>query len=101
MSRKILTANDLHSGGVIYAADNGNWSQFITQAVLSDEGVSEEKLISIGKLAVSTQKAVEPFLIDIEIENGIPVPVHFREQLRVNGPSVRSDFSKPHYYEAA
>jgi hypothetical protein len=98
---KILTANDLHSGGVVFATRDNNWSPFISQAHLSNDNETHDKLVSIGNQAVSSQIIVEPFLIDITIENGVPVPVRFREQLRVYGPSVRSEFSKPLIQEVA
>lgn len=101
MSIKILTANDLHSGGVIFATSEGNWSSFITQAQLSSDSQTEETLVSMGNQSVEAQTIVDPFLIDINIINGVPVPKRYREQLRVSGPSVRTDFSKPALREVA
>jgi len=101
MSLKILTANDLLSGGVVFATREGNWSPFITQAELSSDSQTEDRLVAVGNQSVDTQTIVGPFLIDINIENGIPVPKRYREQLRVSGPSVRTDFSKPALREVA
>jgi len=98
---KILTANDLHSGGVVFATANGDWSSFISQALLSDNADTNEKLETCGQHAVERQLVVEPFFIDVTIENSLPRPVRFREQLRVNGPSVQTAFSKPAFREVA
>ena len=98
---KILTANDLHSGGVVFATANGDWSPFISQAQLSDDASTSEKLEAHGQHAVESQIVVEPFFIDVTLQNGLPHPVRFREQLRVNGPSVQAAFSKPAFLEVA
>ncbi len=101
MSAKILTANDLHTGRVIFLSPKGVWSTFISQACLSFDLKMENELAAIGHQAVNNQLVVEPFFIDVTIEDGLPSPLRFRERLRINGPSVRSEFSKPAYYEAA
>jgi len=98
---KILTANDLHSGGVVFATAHGDWSPFISQALLSDDAVTNERLETCGQHAVERQLVVEPFFIDVSIENGLPRAIRFREQLRVNGPSVQTAFSKPAFREVA
>jgi hypothetical protein len=101
MTKKILTANDLLSGGVVYLTTQGAWSSFISQAHLSGDNDTEQKLSDLGKEAVEQQVIVEPFFIDITEREGQPVPVRYREFLRVNGPSVRADFSKPSFKEVA
>lgn len=101
MSFNILTANDLLSGGVVYLTSQNNWSPFISQAHVSDGAATNEHLESVGYQAEAEQIIVGPFLIAVTIENGIPRPTRFRERLRVNGPSVRSEFSKPTFKEVA
>lgn len=98
---KILTANDLLSGGVVFLTADGAWTPFISLAHISQNDDTARKLEISGEKAVSEQIIVEPFFIDITIENGAPRPVRFRERLRVSGPSVRSDFSKPFFREVA
>jgi len=101
LSLKILTANDLRSGGVVFATLHGGWSPFISQAQISDDADTAQKLEASSQRAVGEQLIVEPFLIDITVENSVPRPVRFRERLRVYGPSVRAEFSKPAINEAA
>ncbi|VAV95475.1 hypothetical protein MNBD_ALPHA08-1451 [hydrothermal vent metagenome] len=98
---KILTANDLRSGGVVFLTSHGNWTPFISQALVCDDNNTTESLETSGQQAVSEQIIVEPFLIDVIIKNTVPHPVRFRERLRVYGPSVRAEFSKPAFSEAA
>jgi hypothetical protein len=101
MTLKILTANSLLSGGVVYLTSQNNWSPFISQAQVSDDVDTIKRLEAIGLRAEAEQIVVGPFLIAVTIENGIPRPTRFRERLRVNGPSVRSEFSKPLIKEVA
>ena len=101
MTLKILTANDLLSGGVVFLTAQNSWSPFISHARLCDEPDTEQELEAFGQQAVARQIVVEPFLIAVTLENGVARPVRFREQLRVGGPSVRSDFSKPLFKEVA
>ena len=101
MINKILTANDLLSGGVVFATPAGEWSPFISRAHISADIHTEQKLAAIGEKAVARQTVVDPFFIDITEEKGLPVPVRYREYLRVNGPSVNAEFSKPSFQEAA
>ena len=101
MTLKILTANSLLSGGVVYLTSQNNWSPFISLAQVSDDADTIERLEAIGLQAENEQIIVGPFLIAVTIENGFPRPTRFREQLRVNGPSVRNEFSKPIFKEVA
>ena len=97
MPMKILTANDLHSGEVVYLKNDGLWSSYITQAQLSGSTSRDEKLLALGHEAEENRLVVGPFLIDVEIKNEIPVPVRFREQLRVTGPPTKAEFAKPSF----
>jgi len=101
MTFKILTANNLLSGGVVYLTSKNSWSPFISQAQVSDDVDTIERLETTGLRAEAEQIIVGPFLVAVTIENGIPLPTRFRERLRVNGPSVRSEFSKPIFKEVA
>jgi len=101
MTLKIMTANDLHSGGVVFLTGQNDWSPFISHARLCDEPDTERELEAFGQQAVARQIIVEPFLIAVTLENSVAHPVRFREQLRVGGPSVRSDFFKPLFSEVA
>lgn len=101
MTLKILTANSLLTGGVIYLTDQNSWSPFISKAQVSDDAGTILRLEASGLYAEAEQIVVGSFLIAVTIENGIPRPIRFRERLRVNGPSVRSEFSKPTFKEVA
>ena len=85
MKKQILTANSLHSGGVVFLSKEGKWSTYISKAWVSDNSEMVQLFESLGSRAVKNQLIVEPYLLDISIENGLPTPIRFREQIRVNG----------------
>jgi len=101
MTKQVLTANDLRSGGVVFLTPKGDWSPYIAMASVSDNCCSAEQLEAQGQRSVADQLIVGPFLIDVNTESGVPSPVRFREQLRVNGPSVIAEFRKPVFSEVA
>jgi len=83
---KILTANDLLSGEVIYLGKDGLWvNRFELAEIISDP------LCAIDHLAeADTQNntIVGPYLIEAaQSLDGCPAPAHFREGFRMRGPS--------------
>lgn len=86
MTYKILTANRLDDGLVIYLGVDG-WSadpDTARKAFNDDQAVALEQL---GKQAALRNEIADPYLIDLD-DNG---PVRWRETIRSNGPTVRTD----------
>lgn len=83
---KVVTANHLLEGDVIYLTDAGDWTRDLAEAVLlTDEADAQLRLIEAQQ-----QKAVTvgAYLADAKAdENGRPFPTHFREAFRRTGPS--------------
>ncbi|MEP1521645.1 DUF2849 domain-containing protein [Ascidiaceihabitans sp.] len=81
---KIVTANDLLKGDVIYQTLNG-WSRDLKDAeVLTDEAHADLRLIE-GSQQVNSVVGV--YLADTEVVDGVPTTTHFREAFRAKGPS--------------
>ncbi len=81
---KVITANALLEGDVIYMSATG-WTRDLARAdILTDEADADLRLI---EAAAQTDKVVGVYLADIKDENGVPTPVHFREDFRARGPS--------------
>lgn len=83
---KVVTANHLLEGDVIYMTASGEWTRDLTEAeLLSDEAVAEERLISAQQ---QTAVTVGAYLADAKVgDDGRPAPTHFREEFRRTGPS--------------
>lgn len=95
MNLQILTANDLRSGRVVYYTSDGEWSAYITDAQIARDELAADRLITKGEQAEQSQAVVGAYLIDLDPEYDLPVPVRFREKLRVGGPSIHQSFKKP------
>ncbi|KHA52130.1 DUF2849 domain-containing protein [Sulfitobacter geojensis] len=81
---KVITANALLEGDVIYLADDG-WTRQLAQAeVFTDEAHADLRMI---EAAAQTGDVVGVYLADVTLEGNTPVPTHFREDFRARGPS--------------
>ena len=81
---KVLTANDLLEGDVIYWSD-GTWVRDHEAADYYDDEIEALKALEVAK--TQPHIAVGPYLADAVLEDGVPVPGHFREEFRTKGPS--------------
>lgn len=91
MSVKILTANDLKTGQVVFYSTAGIWSPKVADAQVAHSDGEAEQLSHIGRQAIAAREVVEVEVIPaLETENG-PFPVRNREQIRALGPTVRPD----------
>ncbi|KAB7615801.1 DUF2849 domain-containing protein [Amylibacter sp. SFDW26] len=82
---KVLTANRLLEGDVIYYSANGDWVTSHDDALyLTDEVQANELLAACSKLS---EYLVGAYLANAALEDGKPVPTHFREEFRTRGPS--------------
>lgn len=82
---KIVTANDLIHGDVVYLSANGQWvRQHKDAELLLDAALSTERLAF-----AQTQHAhvVGAYLADAIAGSDGPIPVHFRDAFRARGPS--------------
>ncbi|KZY06046.1 MULTISPECIES: DUF2849 domain-containing protein [unclassified Sulfitobacter] len=81
---KVVTANALLEGDVIYQTATG-WTRDLAEAeVLTDEADAELRLIDAMQ---QQDKVVGAYLADMKIDGGRPRPTHFREDFRATGPS--------------
>ena len=81
---KVITANALLEGDVIYLSANG-WTRELSEAeVLTDEADADLRLI---EASAEVDRVVGVYLADVKVADGIPHPTHFREDFRATGPS--------------
>jgi uncharacterized protein DUF2849 len=83
---KVLTANDLLQGDVIYFGRDGGWTRTHAQAELIEDAARADALLA----SVSAQAGgiVGPYLANaVTGIDGAPQPAHFRETFRARGPS--------------
>ncbi|GFE64037.1 DUF2849 domain-containing protein [Litoreibacter roseus] len=82
---KVVTANALLEGDVIYLTEADTWSRKIGEAeVIEDAAHGDLRLL----LAQSQpDQVVGAYLADVQITDDGPQPTHFREEFRTRGPS--------------
>jgi hypothetical protein len=81
---KIITANDLLAGDVIYLTADDQWSRHHAEAeLIEDEAHAQLRLLD----AARAKSAVGAYLADARKGQNGPEPVHFREAFRMRGPS--------------
>ncbi len=82
---KVVTANDLLEGDVIYLTADDQWTRDLCAAeLITDEAHAQLRLLLAeqqGNIAVGA------YLADMVAGDTGPEPVHFREDFRRTGPS--------------
>lgn len=81
---KVVTANLLRAGDVVYLTAQDDWTLELAQAeVLTDEAIAQARLIDADDASV----VVGVYLADVTLTDGAPQPAHFREDFRASGPT--------------
>ena len=82
---KVVTANALLEGDVIYLTADDCWTPFHHEAEL----IEDEAHAQLRLLHAAAQKlvVVGPYLADAKAGPDGPEPTHFREVFRTRGPS--------------
>ncbi|UWQ16281.1 DUF2849 domain-containing protein [Jannaschia sp. M317] len=82
---KVVTANRLLEGDVVYLAADDTWATALTDAeVYEDEAIAEARLIDASQ---QHDTVVGVYLADVKLSASGPEPVHFREAFRASGPT--------------
>ncbi len=85
---KVVTANALTEGWVIYLTEDDRWTRSLSEAeLLTDEAHAELRLI---EASARSAEAVGVYLAEMKPGPDGPEPVHFREDFRRAGPSPRA-----------
>ncbi|MEX0340337.1 MAG: DUF2849 domain-containing protein [Arenibacterium sp.] len=82
---KVVTANDLLMGDVVYLTAENEWSRSLTEALVLREPDQAEEHLSLA--AQRAGEVVGVYLADVRVTDQGPEPMHFREDVRRTGPS--------------
>lgn len=82
---KVVTANDLLIGDVIYLTATGGWTRDLAQAEVLTVQTAAEARLEAAEAQVAI--AVGAYLADVDASADTPRPTHFREDFRMSGPS--------------
>lgn len=82
---KVVTANALLEGDVIYLTEADTWTRHLSEAeILTDEADADLRLLGAQGRA---SEVVGAYLADVAPGAVGPQPTHFREEFRRTGPS--------------
>lgn len=87
---KIITANHLVVGDVVFLAEDG-WTPVVDRAVVADDDAALQPLLARAAEAEEANIVVGAYAVDVRREGGRIVPLHYREAMRTRGPTVRPD----------
>ena len=82
---KVVTANALLEGDVVYLTADDTWSRHLHEAELIDDEAHAQ--IRLLDAEMQAGLVVGPYLADAAPGDAGPRPVHFRETFRATGPS--------------
>ena len=85
---QVIIANKLTNGFVVFLTDAGDWSAQIADGALAEDESTADALLAKAKQAEQNNEVIDPYLIEVSIENGSRVPTEYREYIRALGPSV-------------
>ena len=89
---KILTANALLSGDVVFYAGAPGWVDDLARATRGRTPAEIAALEAVASCAEAQDGVVGPYLIDLDEE---PLAPHrTRERIRLAGPTVRLDLAR-------
>ena len=90
---KMLTANRLRDGDVLYWKDGG-WVLSLAEGEVFADAAAGEAALAAAQKDVTGNQVVAPYLFDVRIENGQIHPVKEREIIRAAGPTVQPHLGK-------
>jgi hypothetical protein len=91
---QILLASALADGETLFLGAAG-WERDHAKARVARDKDEASALEAFGKAEIAANRVVDVYLADVEIgADGVPTPLHYREKMRIKGPSVRLDLGK-------
>ena len=91
---KVMTANRLQDGDVVYLSESGAWSEWLADSQASEDAGVLQGLEARAQEAVEQRLVVAPYLMPVRSVDGRLEAVSQRERIRARGPTVREDLGK-------
>ena len=88
---QMIIASRLVDGRVVFLDADTRWAESIEDGVLLETEDEATRRMDAAELAVENCEIVDPYPIEVVVENGERRPAEVREAIRAFGPSVRTD----------
>jgi hypothetical protein len=86
---KVITGNRLGDGLVVFLDQENGWALDIAMARVLEDGPDLDAALAYGKAQHDARVVVEPYAIDVQVKDGVPVPTRLREKIRADrGPTI-------------
>jgi len=91
---EIVTANRLIDGIVVFLDPQLRWVDAYAQAAIFTDAAAKADAMSAAKRSESLNEVVEPYFVEVVARGGGLAPKSLREEIRANGPTIRTDLGK-------
>ncbi len=85
---KIISANRLADGIVVYAGHGGAWVERLNEAVVFSGKEEAEAGLTLAQGDVARNLIVEPFVVDVTQDEAGLRPATLRDSIRAHGPTI-------------
>lgn len=86
-----VTGNRLADGEVMFW-NRGEWRERFAEIELYDDPAQADAALLAAQAQVKV--IVDPYIIDVRFDDGVPVPIAYRERVRALGPTIHPDMGK-------
>jgi hypothetical protein len=88
---KGVTGNRPADGEVVFW-DRGQWRERFAEIELFEDAAAADAALEQARAQPTV--IVDPYLIEVRVEDDIPVPIAYRERVRALGPTIHPDMGK-------
>ena len=91
---KVVTANRLLDGEVVWQGADGAWVELLSLARVLEGREEVAEALELAAKSVANREVVEAYEMDVTQDEGRVVPVRLREIIRAAGPTTHPQLGK-------
>ena len=85
---QMIVASRLTDGRVVFMADGPRWVESIQDGAVADSPEGVAGLLEQAEAAVRASTIVDPYAVDVTVDDGVRRPTALREAIRAFGPTT-------------
>ena len=91
---KVITANRLLDGEVVWLGKGGDWVETLALSSLLESEEQVGAALTCAARSVADREVVEVYEMDVTVKDAAIVPERLRERIRAAGPTTHMDMGK-------
>lgn len=91
---KVITANRLLDGEVVWLGEGGKWVETLALSSLLEGEEQVGAALTRAAKSVADREVVEVYEMEVTVKDAAIVPERLREQIRAAGPTTHLDLGK-------